>query len=67
MLNKMLPSLKSGDEPAKPSHSEGDDEFLNISSADKIDMDSIRARGFAFTAFFVHYKIDVRSELQVTK
>ncbi|KAL3995137.1 Ribosomal subunit 39S family protein [Acanthocheilonema viteae] len=45
MLKKMLPSLASGDEPAGRNHSE-DDEFLNIASEEKIDMDSIRARGF---------------------
>lgn len=41
----MLPSLKSGDEPAKQNHLE-DDEFLDVASEKKIDMDSIRARGF---------------------
>ncbi|VDK84734.1 unnamed protein product [Onchocerca ochengi] len=44
MLEKMLPSLKSGDEPPKQNHSE-DDEFLNVASKEKIDIDSIRARG----------------------
>lgn len=45
MLKKILPSLTSGDEPAKQSYSE-DDEFLGVVSEEKIDMDSIRARGF---------------------
>ncbi|VDN91799.1 unnamed protein product [Brugia pahangi] len=45
MLKKMLPSLKSGDGPKKYSDTE-DDEFLDLTSKEKIDMDSIRARGF---------------------
>ncbi|KAM3718723.1 39S ribosomal protein L50 [Dirofilaria immitis] len=43
MLKKMLPSLKSGDEPTKHLMN---DEFLDITTKEKIDMDSIRARGF---------------------
>lgn len=45
MLKKMLPSLKSGDEPAKQRYSDGD-ELLDGVCEQKIDMDSIRARGF---------------------
>ncbi|VDK82523.1 unnamed protein product, partial [Litomosoides sigmodontis] len=40
----MLPSLTSGDEPVKHGYLK-DDEFLDLASK-KIDMDSIRARGF---------------------
>lgn len=54
MLEKMLPSLKSGDEPPKQYHSE-DDEFLNVASKEKIDIDSIRARGFVLHCFVLYY------------
>uniref|UniRef100_A0A915PWS7 Large ribosomal subunit protein mL50 n=1 Tax=Setaria digitata TaxID=48799 RepID=A0A915PWS7_9BILA len=45
VLSGMLPSLKSGDEPLRQDNSKND-EFLDFVPKDKIDMDSIRARGF---------------------